>query len=660
MSEYKCYVTIDNTHNPNNLVLVSSDPSGSYVTPPPGILPAGKTVQLELLAAWDEGPSDTLVWTSGVAPNQATITMTFADPFAEDNEATLSVSGSQAALLAYGVSYFYASAGDTMGGQPMQRDAVAGWGDPVRINYSVVQNAWANQPAKWSLKGIKRVVWYMLENRSLDHLLGQLYTENTPPPRHFYPQGSTLKFNGLGANPTFSNMHNGQTVTARPVPRGKDDTPNPDPFEVWEHVNVQIYPRWPSKSNPVMGGFLQDYFGQDSSNSAQIMRFYTPERTPTTEGVPVISYLARLGAVSDAWFCSAPTETYANRAFSISGTSDGLVDNVVSADPAFYANTIFNIMANCGFNGPKDWAIYANDTWPPLESDPELCFTTFQFQALYDLVGDNTSPQRVFNWDDLLAGAANGTLPAFCYVEPAWYIPYVGNGTDYHPPANLTPGEKALQDLFNALRRNPGWTDTLLIVTFDEHGGIFDHVPPYGSIPPHQDQAIPPDQMSAAPQNFDFKRMGVRVPTILISPHIQNFTVFRSDKSTPLDHTSLLKTILGWRGIDVSQGTAGARAAAAPDFSGVVLPSMAEEAEAKNQEAIDVASPVKPSDKQRPLSGLEQSMAGFWAYKITGGKRGNPEHLELTARIANAKTVAEMEEIVYAAVAVKRALGDPK
>jgi phospholipase C len=653
MSAYKCYVTIDNTYNPNALVLVSSDPSGSYVKPPPGILPAGRTVQLELDASWDEGPSDTLVWTTGVAPKQATITMTFADPFVEENEATLSVSGSQAALLAYGVSYCYASAGDTTGGHPMQRDAVAPWGDPVRVNYSIVQNAWASQPSKWSLKGIKRVVWYMLENRGLDHLLGQLYTENSLPP-HVWPQQSPSKFNGLGANPIFSNTYKSQMVTANPVPPGKDDIPNPDPFEVWEHVNVQIYPKWPVKSNPVMGGFLQDYFGTGSGNPAQIMRFYTPEH------VPVISYLARRGAVSDAWYCSVPTETYANRAFSISGTSDGLVDNVVSADPPFYANTVFNIMANCGFNGPKDWAIYANDTWPPSDSDPELCFTTFQFQALYDLVGDNTNPQRVFTWDDLLNGARAGTLPAFCYVEPAWYIPDLGNGTDYHPPANLSPGESALQDLFNALRSNKAWTDTLLIVTFDEHGGTMDHLAPYGAAPPHLDEAIPPDNMSATPQNFNFKRMGVRVPTILISPHVQTGTVFRSDQNTPFDHTSLLKTVLGWRGIDVSRGTAGARAVAAPNFSGVVLPTMVQEAEAQSQAAIDLAPPLKPGDKQRPLTGLEKSMAGFWAYKITRGKRGNPEHLELTARIAGAKTVAEMEEIVYAAVAEKRARRDGK
>jgi phospholipase C len=651
-TDHACYVTIDNSRNPNPLTLISSQPRhGRFVGTQPQTVPPGATLRLELDSTSDfEGPSATLGWVTDTGSRRATITMKFADSFVESNEATLNVQGTPAALLIYGVSYFYASSGSAS--QPKQRDAVPSGGNPVFVNYSIVKNAWADQPAQWLLKGIKRVVWYMLENRSLDHLLGQLYTEKTPPPAHFYPSGSPSRFDGLGANPTFFNTYNGQIVTAKAVLPGVDDTPNPDPGETWENVNVQIYPYWPIKANPVMGGFLTDYVTQGPGDPTQIMRFYTPQH------VPIISYLAQTGAVSDAWFCSAPTETYANRAFSISGTSDGLVDNVVTADPPFYANTIFNIMTNCGFN---DWAIYANDTWPPFDSDPSYCFTNFQFQALSDLVGDNTSPQRVFDWDDLLSGARAGTLPAFCYVEPAWYIEYLSNGTDYHPPGNLTPGEDALRRLYTALIANQAaWADTLLIVTFDEHGGNFDHVPPYGAAPPSLNLAVPPDQMSAAPQNFDFKRMGVRIPTILVSPHVQSGTVFRSDKNTPLDHTSLLKTVLGWRGIDVSGGVAGARAVVAPNFSGVVSPTAVVDAGAQSEEAIPQAPPVKPGDKQRPLTGLERSMAGFWAYKITGGKRGNPEHLELTARIASAKTVAEMEEIIYAAIAEKRALGDGK
>jgi phospholipase C len=655
-TDHACYVTIDNSRNPNPLTLVLSEPRhGKFVGTQPQTVPPGAVLRLQLDSTSDiEGPSATLDWVTDTGSRRATITMKFADNFFADNEATLSVQGTPAALLAYGVSYFYASSGDA--NQPKQRDAVPTGGNPVRVNYSIVRNAWADQPAQWLLPGIKRVVWYMLENRGFDHLMGQLYTEKTPS-LNFYPKGSTPQFNGLGANPTFSNTYfnqdtgQNQTVTANPVPPRVDDVPNPDPNEIWENVNVQIYPNWPIKSSPVMGGFLQDYATVNPGNAAQqIMQFYTPNH------VPIISHLANKGAVSDAWFCSVPTETYANRAFSISGTSDGLVDNVVSADPPFYANTIFNIMTNCGFN---DWAIFANDTWPPFDSDPTYCFTNFQFQALSDLVGDNINPQRIFDWDDLLAKAANGTLPAFCYVEPAWYIEYLSNGTDYHPPGNLNPGEHALLDLYVALFSKKENADTLLIVTFDEHGGNFDHVAPYGAAPPNLNQAIPPDQMSATPQSFDFKRMGVRVTTILVSPHVQGYTVFRSPTSTPFDHTSLLKTVLGWRGIDVSGGVAGARAAVAPNFSGVVSPTVVAEAQVQ-ADAIPQASPLKPGNKQRPLTGLEKSMAGFWAYKITGGKRGNPEHLELTARIASAKTVAEMEEIIYAAIAEKRALGDGK
>jgi hypothetical protein len=137
---YACYVTIDNTQNSNELVLVSSQPEdGSFAPPVPQSVAAGATLQLALNGDDGfEGPSATLVWTTGVAPDLATITMTFDDPYVDDNEVTLGVAGSQAALLAYGVSYFYASAGDTTGGAPMQRDAVPAYGDPVRVNYSIV------------------------------------------------------------------------------------------------------------------------------------------------------------------------------------------------------------------------------------------------------------------------------------------------------------------------------------------------------------------------------------------------------------------------------------------------------------------------------------------------------------------------------------------
>ena len=97
-------------------------------------------------------------------------------------------------------------------------------------------------------------------------------------------------------------------------------------------------------------------------------------------------------------------------------------------------------------------------------------------------------------------------------------------------------GEQLIHDVYYALRNGPAWNQTLLIVTYDEHGGCYDHVPPPSG-------AIPPDN-SVGEYSFDFKRFGPRVPTLLISPLIAPGTVFRVPAGAmPLDHTSILKTI---------------------------------------------------------------------------------------------------------------------
>ena len=107
-----------------------------------------------------------------------------------------------------------------------------------------------------------------------------------------------------------------------------------------------------------------------------------------------------------------------------------------------------------------------------------------------------------------------------------------------------------------ALRDGPGWDQTLLIVTYDEHGGCYDHVPPPSG-------AIPPDQ-AIGEYGFDFTRFGVRVPAVLVSPLIAAGTVFRVPAgSMPLDHTSILKTVETRWGLP----SLTARDAAAPDVA---------------------------------------------------------------------------------------------
>jgi phospholipase C len=140
-------------------------------------------------------------------------------------------------------------------------------------------------------------------------------------------------------------------------------------------------------------------------------------------------------------------------------------------------------------------------------------------------------------------------------VEPSWG----SNGNSQHPNYDVALGEALIHDVYRALRDGPGWDQSLLIVTYDEHGGCYDHVPPPGG-------AISPDG-SIGEYGFDFARFGVRVPTVLVSPLIAPGTVFGVPAGfTPLDHTSILKTIETRWGLP----SLTARDAAAPDVGGAL------------------------------------------------------------------------------------------
>jgi phospholipase C len=155
---------------------------------------------------------------------------------------------------------------------------------------------------------------------------------------------------------------------------------------------------------------------------------------------------------------------------------------------------------------------------------------------------------------DFQADAANGTLPSYSFLEPSWG----SKGNSQHPNYDVALGEQLIHDVYEALRNSPQWNQTLLIVTYDEHGGCYDHVPPPAN-------AVPPDS-SAGEYGFDFKRFGPRVPTLLISPLIPAGTVFRAAGATPFDHTSILKTVERRWGLPALT----ARDAAAPDVGAVL------------------------------------------------------------------------------------------
>ena len=362
------------------------------------------------------------------------------------------------------------------------------------------------------LAQIKHVVVVMLENRSCDNLCGWLYASQAPS--LFLPAGSSAAFDGLNPrtfNPSNADYFHGNPPISVAAGQGVQSStvPNPDPQETFDNVTRQIYGPdgfTPAPLNP-MQGFVINYATVDGvGDPGQIMQAHLPSQ------VPVLSQLARDYAICDAWFASVPSQTWPNRAFVHAGTSNGRVNNGEPPDPLQWdVATIFNVLSSLNIG----WAVYSDTILTP-------SLTRTMFPKLWgDESAGNFHGFQAFEDD-----CGGGTLPRYAFIEPSFLV----EPNDAHPPHDVEAAEQFLARIWNAVSASPCWNETLLIITFDEHGGCHDHVfPPTG--------AIPPDAASSAgDEDFGFDRFGVRVPTILASPYIQAGTVFRSPTTVPYDH----------------------------------------------------------------------------------------------------------------------------
>jgi phospholipase C len=372
------------------------------------------------------------------------------------------------------------------------------------------------------LSSIKYIVQLMLENRSFDQMLGFLYesSDNKSP--------SNQPFDGLTGN------ESNPDDTGREIQVYKidDASPHPylmpgaDPGEGFFNTNYQLF----STDDPNQGsvptnqGFVINFKAAIASDQAkhykdtlagtqpsEIMGMYSPEM------LPIMSGLAKGFAVCDRWFSSVPTMTMPNRAFANAATSQGhLQDNVRS----YTCPSIFGNLSTANV----DWAIYGYNRDP---------------MTRLDFPDTKTADESHFgHFRNFQTRAAAGTLPPYSFLEPSWGA----GGNSQHPNYDVSLGEKLIHDVYYAVRNGPGWNDTLLLITYDEHGGNYDHVPPPWG-------ATPPGDGTVGEEGFDFTRFGIRVPALLISPRIAAGTVFRAKRGV-IDHTSVLKTIeLRW-GVD--------------------------------------------------------------------------------------------------------------
>ena len=392
-----------------------------------------------------------------------------------------------------------------------------------------------------NLAAVNHVVVLMLENRSLDHMLGFLYTSqgNVSPSGMPY-EGLT----GTESNPDPS----GNPVTVFQITPATPNAyfmPSANPGEGYKATNFQLYGTTSGPSTTgqpaTCQGFVTDFATAISADIAagwatvpgttanDIMGCFTPET------LPVLSSLARGYAVCDHWFASVPTETLPNRAFASAGTSQGHMDDRTKT---FTSPSIFGLLDSSSLG----WAIYGYDAQPLTK------------HAFTDIA--NAAPSHFGLFKDFQVAAAAGALPEFTFLEPSWST----TGNSEHPIDDVALGEQFIHDVYETLRTGPGWPQTLLVITYDEHGGCYDHVPPPWG-------AVPPDSTTTGEYGFAFDRFGVRVPTVLVSPLIAPGTVYRAPATgAPLDNNSILKTVeLRW-----SLPPLTARDAAAPSFGDVL------------------------------------------------------------------------------------------
>jgi phospholipase C len=339
---------------------------------------------------------------------------------------------------------------------------------------------------------IKHVVVLMMENRSFDHLLGLLRSE-IPDVR------------GVVGNDYFNQTTAGATmpVTDGALYQGQYII---DPGHDFTDVYMQMYgvPYGTPATQPNMSGFAQSY-EQQGGNPADIMRCFQPSQ------LPALAALARQYVICDQWFSSVPGPTLPNRAFAHFGTSFGRLD--MSPDYFRSKPSIYQRITKASKRG----MIYYYATWSGT-------------LGLTFLLSDQ---KRYFGlWGDFQRACGNNSLPEYSFVEPAYSDHSGTDANDQHPDHSVQAGDSFLQAVYEAIRSNDQtWQSTVLLVVWDEHGGIFDH-----EIPPMVGHL---DGFTSTAPPFDFDRLGVRVPALVISPYVAAGLV----DHTVYEHASIPATV---------------------------------------------------------------------------------------------------------------------
>ncbi|CAG8527576.1 12282_t:CDS:2 [Ambispora gerdemannii] len=360
-------------------------------------------------------------------------------------------------------------------------------------------------------KKIKNVVLIILENRSFSKIAGYFnYSSEI--------RGLTGKeYNLLDPkDPNSLKIY----ATNDAVYVDKDDPGHSIPDTYEQITGIQGGdPRTPITGVPPMSGFLQNFRRVTGASKTDVARLKHVMDAFKPTDLPVTYELAKNFALFDGWYASVPGPTTPNRLYIHTATSNGIYETSYLNDiTGFNQRSIFDNLDEQGITWKNYYSLF-----------PELISS----QKLRNKSGFS----KMKKLDVFFADAKAGTLPQYSLVNPI----FSGYPNDDHPPYSVANGERFIKVIYEALRASPQWNNSLLIITWDEHGGFYDNVPPPSNVPP-------PDNVAAP--NFKFDRLGLRVPTLLISPWIKKGTVVHNPpkNDTYFEHSSIpatLKKIFG-------------------------------------------------------------------------------------------------------------------
>jgi len=441
----------------------------------------------------------------------------------------------------------------------------------------------------------------MLENRSFDHLFGYLKATNP-------------KIAGLTGNEFNQKDPNSPDDPPVKVGRATSFVMTFDPAHEYHDVQVQLYgplkgtdpslppmanqPRDPAPMTGFIASALQavDFSGDENL----VMGCFQPDQ------LPVLTALATEFALFNYWYSSLPGPTWPNRFFIHAATSGGLTDSPTTGQIvsgfSFQNGTIYERLEKAG----KKWCIY-HDGLP-------------QTAGLTNLRDEFINPltEKFQGMDDFFEDLTKGGLSDYNFIEPRYdsgnnYL----DGNSMHPLNDIRKGEALVKRVYESLRNSPYWPETMLILTFDEHGGFYDHQAPPAAVPPG-------DESKYANTNyfFLFDRLGVRVPAIVVSPYTARGTVIGNDpndSATIFDHGSVLATVEKLFGLDpLTKRDAAANTLEVAINQAVPRLSSTDALTALPDPAADatVSGPADPAaifaaDPKAPLSVNQQTMAAL-------------------------------------------------